>query len=152
MAESILARDFDWVTAERECTFDHPTVVSLFREELKKAVNAANIPDPQFRFEELLATKTFWIVRRLDHVNVKVVTFAMDGREMLVSLYSAEYSPGVSAPLGLYNDSKINDIFRVKLILNDDGECRFQINDKGEYPRWQVVRKALKPLFSPDLV
>lgn len=37
--------------------------------------------------------------------------------------------------------------FVVTLTLNDSGECRYQINDEGEYLRWQVVRKALETLF-----
>ena len=38
-------------------------------------------------------------------------------------------------------------IFRVSLTLNDRGECRYQINQQGEYLRWHVTRKALHALF-----
>lgn len=33
------------------------------------------------------------------------------------------------------------------LTLNDEGECRYQIDGKGEYLRWQVLRRILEPLF-----
>ena len=36
---------------------------------------------------------------------------------------------------------------RLTLTLNGEGECRFKINGKGEYRRWQVTRKALESLF-----
>ena len=33
------------------------------------------------------------------------------------------------------------------LTLSDDGECRFLVNGEGECLRWQVVRRALCPIF-----
>ena len=32
--------------------------------------------------------------------------------------------------------------FKVTLTLNDDGECRYKIDHKGEYKCWQVLRRA----------
>ena len=37
--------------------------------------------------------------------------------------------------------------FCLTLTLNGEGECRFKINGKGEYRRWQVTRRALESLF-----
>ena len=37
--------------------------------------------------------------------------------------------------------------FCLTLTLNDKGKCRFRINGKGQYKRWQVIRRALEPLF-----
>ncbi len=37
--------------------------------------------------------------------------------------------------------------FKLTLTLNDEGECRFKIDGKGEYLRWQVARKALEQIF-----
>ena len=38
--------------------------------------------------------------------------------------------------------------FTVSLTLNDDGECRYRIDDgPQEYLRWQVIRRALQPIF-----
>ena len=34
--------------------------------------------------------------------------------------------------------------------LNDEGRCRFKINGKGEFLRWQVFRKTLEKLFCVD--
>ena len=36
--------------------------------------------------------------------------------------------------------------------LNDVGKCRYNIdgNPENEYLRWQVVRRALEPLFFTD--
>ena len=42
---------------------------------------------------------------------------------------------------------KHNDPLRLTLTLDDDGDCLFQINGEGQYKRWQVIRRALKPLF-----
>ena len=36
------------------------------------------------------------------------------------------------------------DKFTLTLTLNDDGECRFKIDGKGEYLPWQVERRALE--------
>ena len=36
---------------------------------------------------------------------------------------------------------------KITLTLNDEGECRYRINGDGEFKRWQVIRRALEPLF-----
>ena len=33
------------------------------------------------------------------------------------------------------------------LTLNDDGERRYRIDGKGEFVRWQVLRRLLEPLL-----
>ena len=38
-------------------------------------------------------------------------------------------------------------LFEVTLSLDDHGRCVYQIDGEGEYLRWQVLRKALNPLF-----
>ena len=42
---------------------------------------------------------------------------------------------------------KTDTTLTVTLTLNDEGECRYKINGEGEYLRWQVVRRALEPMF-----
>ena len=42
---------------------------------------------------------------------------------------------------------KHNDHLRLTLTLDDDGDCLFKINGEGLYKRWQVIRRALEPLF-----
>ena len=37
--------------------------------------------------------------------------------------------------------------FDVTLTLNDEGLCRYKIDGRGEYLRWQVARKALEPFM-----
>ena len=39
--------------------------------------------------------------------------------------------------------------FDVTLTLIDKGKCRYQIDGKGKYLRWQVVRKALEQFYFP---
>ena len=34
---------------------------------------------------------------------------------------------------------------KLTLTLNDEGSCRFKIDGKGEYMRWQVARRRLAP-------
>jgi hypothetical protein len=36
--------------------------------------------------------------------------------------------------------------FIVKIMLNNDGDCKFKINEQ-EYESWQVRRKLLEPIF-----
>ena len=36
---------------------------------------------------------------------------------------------------------------KLTVTLNDEGKCRFQINGKGLYRRWQVIRRALEAIF-----
>ena len=40
--------------------------------------------------------------------------------------------------------------FGVTLTLNDKDKCLYQIDEKGEYLRWQVVRQALAQLYFPS--
>ena len=35
----------------------------------------------------------------------------------------------------------------ITLTLNDDGDCRYRIDGKGEYLCWQVLCRMLEPLF-----
>ena len=41
----------------------------------------------------------------------------------------------------------VEQSFKLTLTLNDEGECRFKIDGKGEYLRWQVARKGLEEIF-----
>ena len=43
----------------------------------------------------------------------------------------------------------VNKKTEFTLTLNDDGECRYQIDGKGEFLRWQVIRRVLEPLLWP---
>lgn len=48
----------------------------------------------------------------------------------------------------LVTDNFRKETFTLTLTLGDDGECRFKIEgEKGKYLHWQVVRRALEPLF-----
>ena len=47
----------------------------------------------------------------------------------------------------LIRDNFLNLSYELTLTLNDDGECRFRIDGKGEFKRWQVMRRALEPIF-----
>ena len=37
--------------------------------------------------------------------------------------------------------------FNLKITLNVDGDCRYKVNDKGEFQQWQVLRLALECIF-----
>ena len=37
--------------------------------------------------------------------------------------------------------------FEITLTLNDNGQCRYRMDGEGEHLRWQIVRRALEPLF-----
>ena len=53
----------------------------------------------------------------------------------------------------LVEDHAEHELFRASLTLNADGDCRYKMAKgedgtyDGEYLRWQVIQKALEPLF-----
>ena len=53
----------------------------------------------------------------------------------------------------LVEDNVENEMFRVTITLNAEGDCRYQMAKgeagtyEGEYLRWRVIQKALEPLF-----
>ncbi len=58
---------------------------------------------------------------------------------------------GTSEHIKVLDDDE-NELFRIALTLNSNGDCRYKIaEDDGTYEgkclRWQVIQKALEPLF-----
>ena len=59
-----------------------------------------------------------------------------------------EFESGTSVKFSRANDHILVEhdnkaSYKITLTLNDQGECRYQIDGAGEYHRWQVLKKML---------
>jgi len=121
--------DFDWVTVRAGCSALN--MFGLLKQDAQKNVEAIKA-----------ATK-------------------LQGSEMPVSFFDNDNSFGVvrrtyvgeiGVRFNLYQDEiriesqGVKVSFTATLTLNDDGECRFMV-DAQTLDRWQVMRRALEPLF-----
>lgn len=122
--------DFDWVTVRAGCS-----ALNMF--ELLKAEATKNVEA------------------------IKAVT-KLNGQEMPLKMFNNGSMFGVIRPyrrfeetgvrFALYQDEirvesqGLKVSFTATLTLNDDGECRFLV-DGQTLDRWQVLRRALEPLF-----
>ena len=125
--------DFNWVKARREC------VVVLEFERLKDAV-MASIREAQEAGVEVREASAHELWVGLSASPEYGVLFSLEGynggpRHIRVVDYAAGKADAKS--------------FGVTLVLNDNGECRYQIDGEGEYLRWHVIRRALEPLLFP---
>ena len=131
--------DFDWVQAQLDC--------SLSDEFLKLVLQAKN--DVERRNRSLT---------RKDGFEVSFSEPGEDKKELVVSRKSLEgvFGPNAEVTFRLMNDhvsvTRIsNDPLILRIGLNDDGDCRYTINNKGQYQPWQILRLALKQILFEDL-
>ena len=109
---------FDWVSARQECSLIPK--FEVMRVQAEKNAKAAG-----FDFESS-AADLFCV-------------FTTDGSRVV----SFERKPDriqVNSPSGIAKGA-------ITLTLNDDGDCRYRIDGKGEYLCWQVLCRMLEPLF-----
>ena len=125
--------DFDWVTVRAGCSALN--MFGLLKQEAEKnveAMKAAPATKPQASESPLRFFDngtSFGVVRRR-HIGEVGVRFSLYGDEISVE----------SLGFGLEGN------FTATLTLNDDGECRFLVGGKT-LDRWQILRRALEPLF-----
>ncbi len=116
--------DFDWVKALGDCSvsFEFEKIKSDVRRNTKRR-NSDYPSDP----DKWKAREGVGII----HVSTgrRCVTFKIEHECIMVTGF------------------KHNDQLRLTLTLDDDGDCLFKINGEGLYKRWQVIRRALEPLF-----
>ena len=123
--------DFNWAKATRECSI--PVAAMMLRDAVIVRVREA-CKDGPFRFKELSDhhfracrhPETFWKPDRCVH-------FQVEPNRVVISYAEVH---------------KVLSTFAVTTTLNDQAECRYQINGSGEYLRCQIVETALKELFS----
>ena len=127
-------QDFKWVTALRECTVERE--FGLMKKDTQANRDEFVLGQPEsldssFTFKEKQAPPEFWVSRR-GNQGTKDVSFRLNGKQ--ISVFDIVPS-GESLKM------------LITPFLNDEGECRYRIGGKGEFLRWQVLRKALKDLF-----
>lgn len=120
--------DFDWVTARSQCSAFN--VFNSLKEDARKnteTVNALAEGRGAHAFQFGSDAKSFWVVQigRLGEIGVRV---SLRDEQIHVE------SQGVDVA------------FSAGLTLNDDGECRLLVEGVA-LDRWQVLRRALEPLF-----
>ena len=127
------SHDFDWVTARDRC--DVPKEFHKLMEFVEENYKARKrcLPDNHpYRYDFCKKDSDNFSVERTEGpLDQCVVAFSLKNDGILVG------------------DSSNEPPWKMKLTLtlNDTGACRFKIDGKGEYMRWQVARRALGPLF-----
>lgn len=126
--------DFDWVTARAKCSlpneFEHLRSL-VERDTATRKRHLPNDNSMDFQFNEG-GPDHFSVMRapvRNVHGGTYVVTFHHRNDHILIE--------------DGWGDRRLT----LTLTLTDEGECRFVIDRKGEYHRWQVARRALCPNF-----
>ena len=116
--------DFDWVKALGDCSvyFEFEKLKSDVRRNTKQRNSDYPSNPEKWKFHEGVG------IIHVRSGRSSVVFKAEDGCIMVTGF-------------------KHNDPLRLTLTLDDDGDCLFQINGEGLYKRWQVIRRALEPLF-----
>ena len=125
-------QDFDWVTEHLECSvaYEFAKLESAAKKAVEKLCQSGHYgPETEIEFQSK-GQKVFEVIRDRKPWEADSIRFCRDGKEIAVE-----------------DTRKENVIFKITLTLTEEGECRYQIDGKGEFLRWQVIRRALKPLF-----
>ena len=129
--------DFDWVTARDRCSlrieFHH--LKRLVSESRHTRRRCAPEPHP-YEYEFCEDGGDSFSIRRTEKSSgdQRVVEFAR--RNGCIDVGGSD----TDTPWRM----------KLTLTLNDAGACRFRIDGRGEYLRWQVARRALGNLFFDD--
>jgi hypothetical protein len=119
--------DFDWVTARNQCSLGK--VFEFLYLETKKNTETMNqINGQEQRQWQLVEFQGGFSVSRRTVESTMGARFTIRDNAVVVD--------GIGVDVG----------FKAGLTLNDDGKCRLLVDGK-ELDRWQVLRRALEPLF-----
>lgn len=132
--------NFNWVQALDEFSVNNQ--FDLMRKEVKELtkLRQAQLPDKSGQIQLAF----LWFTNR-KAFQVEVLRDLMRGPEtwifeLHIGMISFSRVGTVAAP---------GEYVKITTTMNDDGECRFQIDGSGSYLRWQVLRHFLEPLFYP---
>ncbi len=127
-------RDFDWVTARHECSpvrfFERLRLGAEQNTETRNRVEAERQSGMKFGHDN---HRGVWSVYREGRAGI-AVRFRLDGDTIYVEATEALGGPEVN--------------FSGTLTLTNEAKCRLRIGNE-ELDEWQVLRKALEPLFFP---
>jgi hypothetical protein len=122
--------DYDWVAARAACS--PLNMLSLLKADAEKnvaAIKAATKAEGREIFLSVFDNgHSFGVVRRT-HVGEIGVRFTLYRDEIAVESQGVDVGP-----------------FTATLTLDDDGDCRLLVGGQM-LDRWQVLRRALEPLF-----
>ena len=118
--------DFDWVQAQKNCSL--AVECTKLRDHVRACVKQCQ-PADGLHYKD--TSVGFSVISDLGLLGIPPheVEFTMEDDSIVIAK-----KPG-------------GEIYTVKLTLNHDGECRYKIDGKGEYLRWQVARKVLAHMF-----
>ena len=132
---------FDWVRARAECSL--AVQFERLKADVEKNVADRNgiVPEGKVLGFEFKKNDLFFKVLRTSSSAIRWVTFQISTPEV----------SGTSEHIKVLDDDE-NELFRIALTLNSNGDCRYKIAEddgtyEGECLRWQVIQKALEPLF-----
>ena len=125
--------NFNWVKAYLDCSLSNEYLELV--SQAKKIVtirNASLTPDDGFTFLTMEPEKGKFTVSRkpLEGVLGERSDVSFHLRNDHICIAQSELKP-----------------FMLRLTLDEDGDCRYSIDGKGAYQRWQVLRTALQYIF-----
>lgn len=126
--------DYDWVSATEECSV--ACEFARLQDNARRSIDTRNlkINDPAEKFTLEIVTESKFLVR------------SCSGHFVSFAAYT-DHIEVQSAGLGDHHETSPFTPRRLSLTLNEEAECRYQINGEGMYLRWQVMKHALKNLL-----
>ena len=127
--------NFNWVQAHLDCSLEREFQELAVQAKIEMACRSDSLkPDDGFSFE--------------------YVEKGTDKKNFVISREPLKDTLGVTLNVDFYlrNDHICvvpidKDPFSLTLDLNENGDCRYRIDKKGEYQRWQVLRLALEHIL-----
>lgn len=126
--------DYDWVSATEECSV--ACEFARLQDNARSCIDTRNlkINDPAEKFTLEVETESKFLVRSCSGY---FVSFAAH----------TDFIEVRCADIGDDPETSPYTLCRLSLTLNEEAECRYQINGEGKYLRWQVMKHALKNLL-----
>ena len=128
-------QDFDWVEARHKCSV--AVEFERFKTKVREATEQREglllrSSESHFSFKEM-DPKTFRTVYNNGDGEVKSVDFILDLPSQRISVKGSNFQGHMT------------------LVLGDDGECKYLLDGKGPFKRWQVLRQVLEHFFFNSL-